>query len=97
MLPGKKSPSLTNAELGKRDVEAEPCREVAGAKSKVSASSPTTTAMPHDEQKRPFLVMSVPQVVQVDMNFPQQSIASPCPSPTAAPRAFHRDAGRLPD
>lgn len=26
--------------------------------------------MPHEEQKRPLLVMSVPQVVQVDMNFP---------------------------
>jgi hypothetical protein len=101
MLPGKKSPSLTNAELGERDVEAEPCREdcggVAGAKSKVSASSPTTTAMPHDEQKRPFLVMSVPQVVQVDMNFPKQSIALACPPTTGAPRAFHRDADRLPD
>jgi hypothetical protein len=74
MLPGKKSPSLTNAELGEPDLEAEPREDwggVAGAKSKVSASSPTTTARPHEEQKRPFLVMSVPQLVQVDMNFPK--------------------------
>src|SRR5882672_6933820 len=87
MLPGKKSPSLTNAELGERDAEAEPrradCGGVAGAKSKVSASSPTTTAMPHDEQKRPFLAMSVPQVAQVDMNLPKQSIASARQPPTA--------------
>jgi hypothetical protein len=101
MLPGKKSPSPTNAELGERDAEAEPCRAdcggVAGAKSKVSASSPTTTAMPHDEQKRPFSVRSVPQVVQVDMNFPKQVYRVGVPTTDCRSRALHRDADRLPD
>jgi len=74
MLPGKKSPSRGNAELGGREAEAERCwdrNEVAGAKSKVATSSPTITGVPHDEQKRPLLATSTPQALQVDMNLPK--------------------------
>src|SRR6266700_4084858 len=82
MLPGRKrpSPNKAAAELEDRDADADPgcgeCDGAAGTKSNVAISSLFCIGVTHDEQKRPALAISIPQAVQVDMNFPIQSTVS---------------------